>query len=165
MFFLCVQMLGLIGWIISVISYWNKDIKGILYFQVISGFFDMLHYYFLGAVTGFFVVGFETIRDFLYYKTHWSKYIFITTIPFYVVLGVVLYDNVISLYPLIASCIEGLGLSFRKSTAVVGGVVSAGLWMVYDFIAGSYVGLLTSLILLISNIVILFKDYWGSVKI
>ena len=159
MFFVCVQMFGLVGWIISVISYWNKDIKEILYFQVISGFFYMMHYYFLGAIEGFFVVGVELIRDFLYYKTNLSKYIFIGTIPLYMILGSLVYDGIISLYPLIASGIEGLGLSFRKSTAVVGAIVSSGLWMVYDYIAGSYVGLITSLILFISNIVILFKDY------
>ena len=160
MFFICVQLLGLIGFVVSVVSYWNKDIKGILYLQLISGFFYIIHYYFLGAIEGLLVVGIELIRDFLYFKTEWSKYIFIGTIPFYVILGLEIYDGIISLYPLFASGVEGFGLSLKKSSAVVGAIISAGLWMVYDYVVGSYVGLITSLILFVSNMIIMFKYYW-----
>lgn len=78
-----VQLLGLIGWLFLLTSYWNKDINKLLLFQLISGIFYVFHYYFLGAIEGMFVVAFELLRDYSYYKTDKDKYIFIATIPVY----------------------------------------------------------------------------------
>lgn len=158
MFFICVQLLGFIGWILLVLSYWRKDINGVLSFQLISGFFYALHYYFLGAWEGLFIIVFELFRDFSYYKTDWDKYIFILTIPIYIIVGFLEYNGIVSIYPIIASFVEGFSLTFKKSIAVVGAIISSGLWMVYDYRCGSYVGLVTCFILLISNFIVLLKD-------
>ena len=158
MFFIFVQLLGLIGWILLVVSYWKKDINGILSLQLASGVFYAFHYYFLGATSGLFVIVFELVRDFLYYKTDWDQYIFIGTIPFYVLSGLINYTGFISLFPVVASIVDGYGLSFKKKSAVIGAIISAILWMVYDFVSGSYVGIVTGGILLVSNIMVLVKD-------
>ena len=158
MFFMFVQLIGLIGWILLVVSYWKKDINGILLFQLVSGVFYAFHYYFLGAISGLFVIVFELVRDLLYYKTDWDHYIFIGTIPFYIFFGIINYTGFISLFPVLASIVDGYGLSFKKKSAVVGAIVSSILWIVYDFVSGSYIGIVRGVILLVSNIMVLVKD-------
>lgn len=158
MFFVLVQLLGFIGWGLSVLSYWKKEINGILYFQLIAGIFYALHYYFLGAVVGFLIIIFEFFRDFFYYKSDLDKYIFIATLPFYIVFGFLIFDGIVSLYPVIASIVEGFGLAVKKNVAVVGAIVSAALWLVYDYMAGSYVGMIACVILLFSNVIVFIKD-------
>ena len=63
-----VQLFGLIGFILLLLSYWKEEINGVLVIQLFSGLFYMVHYYFLGAYSALLVLILEIIRDFLYYK-------------------------------------------------------------------------------------------------
>ena len=146
-----VQGLGLIAWVLLVISYWKEDINKILLFQLFSGLFYAAHYFLLGATEGLVIIIFELIRDFSYYKTNLDKYIFIGSIPIYIIMGVFSFSGLTSLFPSFASVIDGLSLLFQKKTAIIGAIVSCSLWLVYDFISGSYVGFATEIIRIISN--------------
>lgn len=146
-----VQGLGLIAWLLLVISYWKEDINKILLFQLFSGLFYAAHYFLLGATEGLLIIIFELIRDFSYYKTNLDKYIFIGSIPIYIIMGVFSFSGLTSLFPSFASVIDGLSLVFQKKTAIIGAIVSCSLWLVYDFISGSYVGFATEIIMIISN--------------
>lgn len=146
-----VQGLGLIAWLLLVISYWKEDINKILLFQLFSGLFYAVHYFLLGATEGLLIIIFELIRDFSYYKTNLDKYIFIGSIPIYIIMGVFSFSGLTSLFPSFASVIDGLSLVFQKKTAIIGAIVSCSLWLVYDFISGSYVGFATEIIMIISN--------------
>lgn len=157
--FLFIQGLGFIGWIFLLISYWRKDINEILLFQLLASFFDILHYYFLGATTGLFVVAFEFIRDYSYYKTNLDKYIFIGTIPVYIIYGLINFTGVVQLLPLIASLVDSYALSINKNLAVKGAIISSILWLIYDSLSGSYIGMLSGIVMIISNFIILITTY------
>ena len=66
-------------------------------------------------------------------------------------MGVFSFSGLTSLFPSFASVIDGLSLVFQKKTAIIGAIVSCSLWLVYDFISGSYVGFATEIITIISN--------------
>lgn len=153
-----IQLFGLIGWILLLISYWREDIEGILFFQLISGLFYILHYYFLDASAGLFVVTFELIRDFSYYKTDLDKYIFIFSIPIYIIYGVLDYTGLLSIFPSIASLVDGFSLSCQKHVAVIGAIVSEILWLIYDASCRSYVGIVTGIIIIVSNFIVIGMD-------
>jgi hypothetical protein len=155
--FLFIQGLGVIGWIFLLISYWRKDINEVLLFQLFGSIFDILHYYFLKATTGLFVVAFELIRDFSYYKTNLDKYIFICTIPIYIIFGLVSITNIVEILPLIASIVDGYTLSVNKNLAIKGAIIANIFWIIYDAILGSYIGVLAGVVIIISNSLILLK--------
>ncbi len=153
-----VQLFGLIGFILLLLSYWKEEINGVLVIQLFSGLFYMVHYYFLGAYSALLVLILEIIRDFLYYKMDLDKYIFFCTIPFYAIFSFFSFDGLLSLLPTIASIIDGFGLSIRKDTAVVGAMIAELLWVVYDFYCGSYIGILAGLLLLTSEILVFTNE-------
>ena len=155
---LFIQLLGLIGFILLLLSYWREDIKDILLMQVISGMFYVLHYFFLGAYSALFVYFFEIIRDYAYYKTNVDKYIFIGTIPVYIVSLFFTFNSLMSLLPIGASIIDGYGLSIRKETAVICSIIVETLWLFYDYNCCSYIGVITGMILIGSDILVLYKD-------
>lgn len=157
MSFIVIQLFGFFGWLLLLFSYWKKNITGVLFLQVISGIFYCLHYYFLGAYTGFFIVLFELFRDFSYYKTKYDRYIFIFTLPIYVFFIFFKYTGFFSLLPCIASIIDGYTLAINKKVALIGSIISFSLWLIYDSFSRSYVGVLMGTIMIISNVLSLLK--------
>lgn len=155
---LFVQLLGLIGFILLFSSYRMKNINKIVFIHMFSGVFYVIHYYLLGAYSALYVVLIESIRDSLYYFTDKDKYIFMGTIPFYLVNAVLTFGGIKDLLPIISSVVDGLGLSMKRNTAVVGGLVASCMWVIYDFSYHSYTGAIGSIILIISNIMILIKS-------
>lgn len=155
---LLAQILGFIAWLLLIYSYWKENIDKLLYFQVLSCIFYALHYYLLGATSGLVVIIFELIRDTSYYKTDKDRYLFYGSIPIYILLGVFTYDGILSLFSPIASAVDGFFLTFQKKYAVLGSFITYTLWIIYDFSCGSYVSVLTQIIIVVSNILVLIKD-------
>lgn len=153
-----IQSLGLIGWLFLLTSYWHKDLNKILIFHLISGIFYIFHYFFIGAIEGIFIVVLEVIRDYSYYKTSLDKSIFFGTIPIYLIFTFFTYDGLISLFPTIASLIDGYSLAINRNVAVIGAIISEILWLIYDAIVGSYIGIITGLIMIISNIIVIITS-------
>lgn len=151
-----IQLFGLMGFLFLLFSYWRRDIQGVLLLQLFSGIFYAIHYYLLGATEGMLIVTFELFRDFTYYKTDLDQYIFIGTIPIYILFGIFTFHGFISLFPSFASIIDGFSLTFQKKGAVFGAIISEILWLIYDAYSLSYVGILTGIIMLISNFFVLF---------
>ena len=90
MFFILAQIFGFLAWLMILISYYRKNTNKILYVQILGIVFYLLNYVFLGAWTGIFVIAIELIRDYLYYKTDKDDYIFMSTIPFYIILFILI---------------------------------------------------------------------------
>lgn len=158
MYFIFIQFLGFIGWLLLVFSYWKKDINKLLYLHLISGIFYALHYFLLDAWAGLCVILIELARDYLYYRTDSDIYIFLGSIPLYIVALIFNFTGIITFLPIIASIVDGLGLAIKKKTAVIGALISSSLWLIYDFNSKSYIGIITCLIFMISNIFVLVKD-------
>ena len=153
--FWIIQFIGIVAWLLIVISYYRKDTDKILAVQIVSNVLWCLHYFLLGAYSGLFICIFETARDGLYYKTDLDDYIFLGSIPVYILYGIISYSGIIELLPVFSSTIDGYTLTKKKKIAVFGAVISYTIWVIYDIAVQSYSGAFTDGIVVISNISIL----------
>ena len=138
------QFIGLIALVLLVFSYSRKNTN--------------IHYFMLGAYSGFIICLFEMMRDYLYYKTDLDDFIFIVSIPIYILMGYLTYHAFFDLLPLYASTVDGFALTKNKRVIVFGAIVSATIWIIYDINVMSYSGLLTSTLVIIANLCVLFFD-------
>ena len=155
-YFLFVQGIDVVAWIILFISYYKKNTNKVLVFQLISTTLFIFHYWLLGAYSGSFICLFELLRDYLYYRTDKDKPIFLLSIPFYGIFSYFSYHSLFDLFPVVSSLIDGYSLTFsNKFVVVIGGFFSYFLWIIYDFFVGSYTGMITDSLIVISNACIL----------
>lgn len=161
--FVVSQLIGFIAWIIILFSYHRKDTNKILSFHIMAAILFCIHYYLLDAYSGFMICIFEAIRDFLYYITDKDNYIFLISIIFYILSGIFTYTCFLDVFPLIASFMDGYFLTKKKNIVVVGAIITYILWLVYDFHVKSFSGIVTDIIIIISNMsILLFKfNFFG----
>ena len=155
LWFWTIQLIGIIAWLLIVLSYYRKNTNKILVFQIISTVLWCLHYFFLGAYSGLFICVFEVFRDSLYYKTDVDDYIFLGSVPIYIIYGIVTYSGIVELLPIFSSTIDGYTLTKKKKVVVLGAIVSYTIWVIYDLAVKSYSGALTDGIVCLSNLSIL----------
>ena len=152
------QFIGLLALILLVFSYVRENTNKILIVQVISALLYCIHYYLLGAYSGFMICFFEVIRDYSYYKTDLDDYIFVASIPIYVLIGLFNYKVFLDILPIFSSTIDGFALTKEKKVIVFGSIISYTLWLIYDINVKSYSGILTSALVIITNLMILIFD-------
>lgn len=163
--FILAQVSGFLAWLSLLISYYRKNTDKILVFHILSIVFYILNYLFLGAWTGLFIVILELIRDFLYYKTDKDNFIFLFTIPIYIILFIFAKDNIVELIPTAASLLEGFTLTKKKGIVVPGALIVYSMWVAYDINVEAYTGALTDGLIVISNIGILINMIKGYKKV
>ena len=152
------QIIGLLGFILLVVSYFRKNTNQILILQIICCICYCVHYLLLGAASGFFICFFEMLRDYAYFKSDNDKKVFLFTIPIYVVFGLVNFRVLLDVLPVLPSISDGYFLTKSKKYVIIGSIVSHLLWITYDFSYKSYSGVITCVIILVSNIFILLFD-------
>ena len=151
-----IQGIGWIAWFLLAISYYRKDTNRIIIVQIMGNLLFCLHYFLLDAYSGLGICFLEMVRDFSYYITDIDNYIFLFTIPVYILGGVFSVKNgIIEIIPIVASIVDGYSLTKKRLIVVTGALISYSLWFVYDFIVGSHSGAITDMIVVISNIYIL----------
>lgn len=152
-----IQFIGIVAWLFLVVSYWKDKVNTILILQVISCLLFALHYYLLGAMSGLYVVLFEAIRDFIYYKSLNDRKIFFCSIPIYIFMAIYNFTGIMSMLPVAASLIDGFSLTEGKMLAVIGGIISYSIWFIYDLSCFSYAGAFSNITLIVSNIFVLTR--------
>lgn len=159
LYFIFIQILGFVAWIVLLLSYYGKDTNRILIFQVLGTVLFCLHYYLLGAYSGLLICVLEVIRDYSYYKTDKDNHIFIGSILVYIVCSIITYTSILDLFPYLASTIDGFFLTKKRKIVVFGAMVTYTLWFIYDLYAKSYSGAITDMIIVISNLSILLFNF------
>ena len=157
-FFIFVQFIGILAWLILVFSYYRKDTNAILVFHIISALLFSIHYFLLGAYSGLLICIYEVIRDFLYYKTDKDNIIFLGSIIVYVLSLFFTYKTVLDILPFVASLTDGFFLTKKRDIVILGSIFIYIIWFIYDMHALSYSGAITDGILIISNLLILFLN-------
>jgi len=157
--FIFIQIIGIVAWLMLVLSYYRKDTNRILVFQIIGTLLYCVHYYLLGAYSGLFICAFETLFDFGYYKTDKDKYIYIASVPIRIIGGLISFRIWADILPILASLIDGYTLTKKKKTVVIGAIISYTLWVIYDLFVMSYSGAITDGIIVLSNLSILLFNY------
>ena len=153
--FIFIQLLGLLAWCILALSYYRENTNKILAFHLIASAIYALHYYLLGAYSGFFITIFEIFRDYGFYKTDADKYIFLASIPIYIVYAILSYKVIYDILPLVACLLDGWSLTKHKKIVVVGATIEYILWVIYNLKVGSYTGAVTDGLIVLANISIL----------
>lgn len=153
------QITATIGWLLLVYSYYKDDIEKLLFIQIVSSIFYSVSYLALGGWSGLLVCLFELIKEIAYYKTDKDNYIFLLTLPIYIIIGYYSIDTWIAILPIIGSIIDGFTLTKNKTIATLGGVISNILWAIYDFSILAFACGMTDAILVCSNLSILLVGY------
>lgn len=156
LYFVFVQLLGVLAWIVLILSYYRKTTDKILVYHIFGNILYCFHYWLLGAYSGLFICLFEIIFDYGYYKSDKDKYIYIVSIPLRIIGGLMNYKTIIDVLPIIASLVDGYSLTKRKKIVVIGAIISYSLWVIYDLFVMSYSGVITNFLLVLSNLFILF---------
>ena len=156
MFDIVVQLIGLIGYLVLVLSYFQKDKKGILFFQIISYLFFVIHYYLLDGLTGSLcnLIGLVSI-SIIYIldneKKDKNNIVKLSLVPITLVLSLFTYNNIYSLFPIIATVSVILSFSFNNPLFIrFVGILSATCWLVYAIIYGSYAAIVVEVITIVS---------------
>ena len=156
--FVISQVSALFAWLFFLSSYHAKRENKMILFQIISGILYSVSYIVAGATTGFLISLFETITAIGYYKTDKDKYIYLFTMPIYVLIGYLSSssDGLFVLVPIFGSLIDGYGMIRNNKIMVLTGVASNSLWLFYDLYYLEYVTAIGDLLLVISNLTIVF---------
>ena len=157
--YIIAQILGVIGWTLYLLSFHAKRENKVIFMQILASTFYGLNYGLLGAWSGLFVSALETIRSIGYYKTDKDKYIFRLSVPVYILIGIFSEDSIVGILPIAASLLESYATLKSKKFMVIGGAIGMCLWIVYGFFYADYVGILTDLLILVSNLSILLNGY------
>ena len=104
------QIFGIVAWIFFLLSYYSKRLNKVIFMQIISSILYCINYLLLGAWTGLFVSLFEMLKEIGYYKTDKDKYIFIFTIPIYVLIAFISERSFLVVIPILASLIDGFSI-------------------------------------------------------
>lgn len=157
--FILIQGIGILAWLMLILSYYRKDTNKILVFQIVGTVLYCLHYGLLGAWSGLFICACETLFDLGYYKTDKDRYIYMASIPIRIIGGLIGFSSIIDVLPICASLIDGYSLTKKKKIVVIGAVISYTLWVIYDIFVMSYSGAITDGMIVLSNLSILLFGY------
>lgn len=158
--FMIVQLIGFLAWIVATISYWFKTKKQILMAQIVGDVLYGIHYLLLGATVGGIVCIIGLVREVMFFKAKkpiQEKILMCIMIPIYLVVGMITTNNTIEMLPIVAAIIYCYTLTMAAKHMVVGGIIDAVCWLVYDAVNGSYSGVFTDIIIIFSNTLSLIK--------
>lgn len=153
------QLCAIIAWILLLISYHAKRENKVILYQIMSSILYIANYFCIGALTGFWISLFELVKSIGYYKTDKDKYIFLYSLPLYLVIIFFTGFNILTLLAVLGSLIDGFVLLRNKKSMVLGGIISYSLWTIYDLFFLDFVGAISDIFIVISNTSIMIKGY------
>ena len=151
-----IQGIGAIAFCALSLSYFKKEKKQILFIQIIAYIFFTIHFYLLNGITGAIcnfigLITLITIYIFDKYKLKNKILVSIFFILILLVVNIIEFQNLYSIFPLIALTI--VIISFIKNNEDdirLIGVVSAICWLIYAIVYKSYVSIVFESVTLIS---------------
>ena len=153
-----IQLIGILGFCIVVLSFYKKETTTILLYQVTSNFIYAVHYFLLGGLSGAFCCVIGMIRNISLVKANNKKIILPIFIIIYSLITLVFYEGIYSLLPMMANVSYLISMTYKnKKILLRGAIVSSICWILYAIFVSSYVSIVTESILLISNAIQLIR--------
>lgn len=157
------QILGTIGYSLLAYSFFKKEKKQILYVQILAYIGFTTHYILLGALTGTVcnILGFiALILIYLIGDNKERKKVLVSLlIPLLILMYIVSYENIYSLFPVAACLITFISfLSKEENIIRFIGIISGVLWLVYGIIYVSYSAIVFELVVVIASTVAYIKN-------
>ncbi len=156
---LYIQLIGFLAFFVLVLSFYKKNTRTIIAYQIVSNFAYTVHYLLLGALSGAYISFIGIFRNIAYLKVKKHKKIFASIIiSLYLLVTIVFYENVFSILPFIANSQYLLAmLKNEKKTLLISALISSAMWALYAVFVSSYAAMFTETILLVSNTIQLIK--------
>jgi len=161
---LLIQLIGAIGYSLLALSYFKKKKKDILFFEIIAYIFFVIHYYLLNGISGAIcnLVGlFALVVLFLFdkYKLNNKFLAAMFFVLILLVINILTFQNIYSIFPLVASVIVILSFLFNKENHIrIIGIISAVCWLIYAIVYKSYVAIIFEVIILVNICLSLYKN-------
>lgn len=163
--FFIIQLIGMIAYLILAFSYFKKSKKEILFIQIFSTVAFALHYYLLSGITATTCNLISLLIIIIVYffekkNAKNKKLLIFSTIPLLVLISLFTYENIFSIFPIVASTILLLSFILSDENVIrISGVVSALCWLIYAFIYRSYVGVFFEFFSMITTLLAFLKNY------
>ena len=159
--FILAQILGAIALFILVLSFQKNEKQSLLKYQIGSSIFFAAQYLFLQAYTGCLMNITCALRNILFKKYDKEKvpiYLLIFIVFIMLILSLFSYTGPISLLPCIACILYTISIwqSNLKVTRIVE-VISCSLYIIYNIKVLAYVGLVSTMIELISALIAIYR--------
>ena len=161
-----IQLIGILGFCIVVLSFYKKETTTILLYQITSNFVYAVHYFLLGGLSGAFCCFIGMFRNLTLIKCNNKKIILPIFITLYTLITIIFYENIYSLLPMMANLSYLIGMTYKnKKTLLKGALVSSSCWILYAIFVSSYVSIVTESILLTSNTIQLIRMIKNNKKV
>lgn len=154
MIFVFSQIIGLIAFIILAFSYWQKDRRKILLLEVAECLLYSVHYFMLGATTGGFLNIIGSVRSGSFIYKDKNKFMSTNALPIifmfvYILNAALTWEGIITIFPTMGSMIFCIAI-WQHNTKVIRryGIIVQLLWLIYAISIGSYVAMLSQVILM-----------------
>jgi len=161
MIFYIAQAVGLIGMMLSFISFQKNDKRKILWIQASSAFTWTVHFILLGTLTGAGMNLVEMPRNLIFAQKHGKRRQRILTAVFitaFVTAGILTWESMFSLFPIIAMSISTVVFSMQNPRHIRFFMLPVSvLWLVYNIISFSIAGVLTESFCLCSILIAIFR--------
>ena len=164
MIFILAQLCGIIALILTVISVQFKTKEKIVMCSVFANIVVAIQFFLLNAITGAIISIINTVRCliFYYYKKKDMKPSLVVLVLFEIVAivsGIISWQNIWSLIPIIVTVVYTYGLCQDNVTVIRITTGIAGLgWSIYDIIVRAYVGAIQEISQFISAIISLIRN-------
>lgn len=149
-----IQLIGLLGFSILILSFYKKEPKMILTYQVTSNFAYTVHYFLLGALSGAFCSLIGIVRNAVLIKFNNKKIIIPIFSIIYLIVTILFYEGIYSVLPMIANILYLISITQKnKKIILIGAITSSAFWVTYAIFVNSYASIITESILMISNFI------------
>lgn len=162
---LITQLIGVIAYVLLAFSYFKKNKKDILFIQIFSTIAFAIHYYLLGGITAIVcnLISLLIIIIIYFFEKHNGKnkkVLILSTIPLLILISLFTYENIFSIFPIIASTIVLVSFIIsNENTIRISGIISALCWMVYAIIYKSYAGIFFEAFSAVSTFIAFLKNF------
>ena len=163
------QILALFAILFWVISILLKNKKNILLMQVIANGIYGIEYLLLGAFSAASMNFLSFLRLLVYYfyallNIKMPKWILFVFIALVLLFGIITYDGLISLLPIIITVLYTYVFwQNNLNVARIIYIVAAIIWIYYNYEVGAYVGIIGNILEIITGLISLIK-YRGGKK-
>lgn len=155
--FILAQVFAFLSSVCLLFSFWQKNRKQILFFQILDSSFDILQYFLLGAYTGSLISLLGATRAYTFSKTN-NSFFLILFLMLYTISSLITYNGFISIIPLLAALIYTIVTWNKKEKNIrLFSILIFILWFIYDILVKAYVSSITDVTLIISNALAFYK--------
>lgn len=165
-----IQVIGFAGFALAVLTFQSNKHKNITLIKCASDALFVIQFIMLGAYTGAMMNGIGVIRNIVYAKLVDDKKSVKGAVIFFsiivIICGIFTWNGWISLLAIVGKLLSTLSYAFKNPKNVRRMTIPVCLvWGIYDFICGSWAGVLTEIFTLTSIAIAFFRfEYKNTVN-